>query len=153
MDALLPTNFSLYALPAYYLLSLYPHMAALRIATNNRPTTWDNRNPRAVELKANLQAKLPRDTYLKWERAEAASANAFENQALFFGAVIVGNVVGLEKSMLNRFAARFLVARALHTLSYLMVSRQRWTYFRTLAWVWSVAEALRVFVLAANMEA
>jgi uncharacterized MAPEG superfamily protein len=89
-------------------------------------------------------------TFALYERAEAASSNAYENMPLFTAAIILGHVVGLDKKYLDRFALQFLLVRAGHTLSYVATSRQRWTFVRTIMYMWSVALCMRVLAKAAK---
>jgi uncharacterized MAPEG superfamily protein len=146
----LPENFSILSIPAYYALSFLPHAYAIRVATRGQPWKWDNRNPRSSALKSDLRSKLDPNTFALYERAEAASNNAYENMPLFTAAVILGHVVGLDKKYLDNFALQFLLVRAGHTLSYVATRRQRWSFLRTIFYLWSVALCVRVLVKAAR---
>jgi uncharacterized MAPEG superfamily protein len=146
----LPENFSILSIPAYYILSFLPHAYAIRVATRNQPWRWDNRNPRSSALKADLRAKLDPATFALYERAEAASSNAYENMPLFTAAVILGHVVGLDRKYLDRFALQFLLVRTAHTVSYMATKRQRWSFLRTVFYFWSVALCVRVLAKAAK---
>jgi uncharacterized MAPEG superfamily protein len=146
----LPENFSILSIPAYYALSVLPHGYAIRVATRGQPWKWDNRNPRSSALKSDLRSKLDPNTFSLYERAEAASSNAYENMPLFTAAVILGHVVGLDKKYLDNFALQFLLVRAGHSLSYVATRRQRWSFLRTMFYVWSVALCVRVLFKAAK---
>ena len=146
----LPQNFSVLSIPAYYALSFLPHAYAVLVATRGQPWKWDNRNPRSSALKADLRSKLDPNTFALYERAEAASSNAYENMPLFTAAIIMGHVMGLDKKHLDSFALQFLLVRAGHTLSYVSTRRQRWTPLRTVLYIWSVALCVRVLVKAAK---
>jgi uncharacterized MAPEG superfamily protein len=148
--AYLPSNFSIYALPAYYVLSLVAHSYALHIATNGRPLTWDNRNPRAAGLRARLQAQLPAEAFAAYERAEAASSNCYENMPLFFGAIILGHVAGLERNYLNQVALRYLLVRTVYVVSYVQISKVEWSVVRTGLYFWGVFICFQAIFAAAR---
>jgi uncharacterized MAPEG superfamily protein len=146
----LPENFSILSIPAYYALAFLPHAYAIRVATRGQPWKWDNRNPRSSALKSDLRSNLDPTTYALYERAEAASSNAYENMPLFTAAIILGHVTGLDKKYLDKFALRFLLVRAGHTLSYVATRRQSFTFLRTILYTWSVALCVRVLAKAAR---
>jgi uncharacterized MAPEG superfamily protein len=77
---------------------------------------WDNRNPRSTEIKANVKSRLPPAVWEKYQRAESASSNAYENFPFYAAAIIVGCLAGLGQETMNKFAVSFLFARAGHTL-------------------------------------
>jgi len=87
----LPNNFSILSIPAYAVLSLLPHAYALNVASGGDAMKWDNRCPRASDLKSRLRAQLPPDAFTLYERSEAASANCYENQPIFFASIILGH--------------------------------------------------------------
>jgi uncharacterized MAPEG superfamily protein len=146
----LPENFSILSIPVYYAFSFLPHAYAIRVATQGRAWKWDNRNPRSSALKADLRSKLDQKTFALYERAEAASSNAYENMPLFTAAVLIGHVMRLDKKYLNNFALQFLLVRAAHTISYVSTSKQKWTFLRTFLYIWSVGLCIRVIVRAAK---
>lgn len=141
---------SVLAIPAYFILSTLPHSYAIHIATNGQPLKWDNRNPRATGIRKNLQERLPKETYEKWERCEAASANGMENLPLFASAIILAKVAGLDKGETNTFAGTYLAVRALYFLNYIMTKRNEYTYIRSGLWATSVALCVRTMMQAAR---
>jgi len=147
---LLPTNFDVLSIPGFYIMALLPHAYALNIATAGKPTKWDNRNPRSTEIKANLQKRLPPIVWEKYQRAESASSNAFENFPFFAAAIIVGRMAGLDQETMNKFAVSFLLARAGHTFSYVLISNQKYTYVRTLFYFYTVGLGVQFFMKAAK---
>lgn len=146
----LPSNFSVLAIPAYYGLSLLPHMIALHVASGGNPAKWDNRCPRAAGLKAKLQSKLSTSDFALYERGESASANCYENQALFFATIAFGHLAGLEKSYLNNFALRYLLVRAAYVVSYVAISNQSLTPIRTGLYFWAVGQCIKVLLKSAE---
>ena len=95
------TNYSIYAIPAFWLLAFAPHLysgALIHRGTNGR---LDNANPRGTSFAEMYKKSLDRATLGKVERARAAEANAFENLPVFAAAVICGNMAGLKVGTLN----------------------------------------------------
>jgi uncharacterized MAPEG superfamily protein len=146
----LPTNFSVLAIPGYYLLSFLPHAYALHVATSGQPLKWDNRNPRAVGLKSRLQTKLPPELYALYERGEAASANCYENMPIFYSAIVMGHIAGLDKTFLNNFAFKYLMLRAAYIFSYVGITNQKYTPIRTILYFWSIVLCSRVLITSAK---
>jgi uncharacterized MAPEG superfamily protein len=123
-------------------------------ATNGNLLKWDNRNPRSTTLKSSLQSSLPEDQFARYERAEAASANAMENVPLFASAVIVGNLAGLKKDGfdgLNAFVATWFGLRIAHTASYIwLADRKELSLVRSGLWISTLVVSFRVFWKAAK---
>jgi uncharacterized MAPEG superfamily protein len=148
----LPTNISLsiLSIPVYYVISVLPHSYAISLATSGKPLKWDNRNPRGIGHRAHLKSTLPPEKFARYERAEAASANALENFPVYTAAMILGHVAGVDKDALDRFAAAWLVLRVAHSLVYVNRSRHGWTAVRTGLYVASIATCFNIFVQAAK---
>jgi len=154
MPTLLDTyNPSILAIPAYYILSVLPHSYAISIATQGKPLTWDNRNPRSSSLKAQLKETLDADTYAYYERAEACHANGMENLPLFASAVILGNMAGLKRDGihgLTGFAGLFLAIRIAYTAVYLGTKTNGPTMVRSTLWATGSVLCVRVMLEAAR---
>ena len=148
-------NTSILAIPAYYALALAPHAYAIVTATDGSISKWDNRCPRATELKTTLQSKMSEADYSRYERAEGAHANAMENLPLFASAVIVGNMAGLKKggwTGMNAFVAAWFGLRVAHTASYIWLSDdQSRSWIRTALYNASLAPAFYVLIKAAKV--
>jgi len=146
-------NYSILAIPAYYVLATLPHSYAVYLAAQGRLSDYDNRHPRADKHKQNVQAKLGEEGYARYERAEAAHANLLENLPLFASAVIVGNLAGFKRegwSGLHGFAASYIALRALYAFVYINNRTQPLSFLRTGLWAASVGLCVNVFVKAAN---
>jgi hypothetical protein len=113
LDIMTTTNYSFYAIPAVWIISLYPHLYAvslLVLPTHGQliyefqsgiikkvdRTLWNNHNLRSTTLHEQRQKSMPADVYARYERAEAAHMNGMENVPMFVGAVLAGNIVGLS---------------------------------------------------------
>ncbi|KAI9675496.1 MAG: hypothetical protein M1829_003300 [Trizodia sp. TS-e1964] len=143
-------NFSIYAIPVYYVLAQLPHVyciALIRRANNGR---WDNANPRSAAWMSSMQKTVPAATYARYERSRAAHQNSFENMPLYFAAIILGNMAKLPPATLNSVAGASLVLRALYTLFYVETTSRRWSFARTGIWYLSVMAQLYLIIRAAK---
>lgn len=153
MSALNLYDKSILAIPAYYILSMFPHSYAIQVATNFQPLRWDNRNPRSSVLKKDLQEKLPKEQYEKYERCEAASANGMENLPLFASAIILGKMAALDRGEMEKFAGVYLALRALYFWNYIATKKNEYTLVRSGLWVGSVVLCVRTIMQAAKVLA
>ncbi|KAL1611303.1 hypothetical protein SLS59_000021 [Nothophoma quercina] len=87
------SNYSFYSIPVYWFLALVPHAYAVAVAKKANKGFWDNTNPRNTGY---LEKNIPKEALAKYERAEAAHANGMENAPYFIGAVLAGNLAGLD---------------------------------------------------------
>jgi len=145
-------NYSVLAIPAYWILSIAPHAGAIYLASRGQLQDWDNTCPRSIDHKAHLKSTLSDDEYATYERVEAASANSLENLPLFATAIVLGNLAGFRKEGwkgLYGFTAAFLVLRTLHTISYISIKTSGASYIRTFLWATSSALCLNVITKSA----
>ncbi|MCJ1431158.1 hypothetical protein MMC27_000509 [Xylographa pallens] len=147
------TNYSIYAIPAFWLLALLPHNYAIYTITAANNGQWDNSNPRSSTWDKKLQAAVPAACFRRYERAEAAHKNGMENLALFATAVVLGNMAALEAGTLNTVAGAVLALRALYTIVYVTVGDSRKSYARTGIWAASVGCCFYLIVKAGNVLA
>ncbi|KAK7511648.1 hypothetical protein IWX49DRAFT_294364 [Phyllosticta citricarpa] len=148
-------NLSIAAIPAYYLVALSPHAAALIYTTNGQVSKWENVNPRAESTKTAINKKIGPQRYAVYERLKAAHANCMENMPLFVAAIVFGNMAGLHKvegsDGLNWFAASFLLARTGYNIVYALNATQAQSYLRTVFYFFSVGQCFRVLFKAASI--
>jgi uncharacterized MAPEG superfamily protein len=147
------TNYSLYAIPAYYFLSVAPHAYALLLiqgATNGR---WNNANPHGTSWKEEIGKTVPKATRQLFERAESAHRNCLENQPLFYVALALGNVTRLDVGTLNAFAAGFLAWRALYIAAYLGITDVKTSYLRSFIWITGASACSWIILKAGNVMA
>lgn len=140
------TNLSFFGVPAYWTLCMIPHSYAISIMAKANNGRWDNSSPRSSNWDASLRKSTPADIYSRYERAEAASKNGFENLPLFIGAVMAGNIAHLDIQTLNAFVTAYLFSRILYTLIYINVSSNKLSYIRTMVWLTGAVMCLGVFV-------
>lgn len=143
-------NPSILSIPAYFVLAMIPHGWAIKVASQGRISTWDNRNPRNTDLKAKLKARLPAETYAKYERLEACHANSIESFPLFTAAIVLGNIAGLKKAELTSFAAWFLVVRITYMAVYASHKTQGLAALRTGIWYVGVGLCFKAIIQAAK---
>ncbi|KAF2183601.1 hypothetical protein K469DRAFT_710409 [Zopfia rhizophila CBS 207.26] len=147
-------NLSILCLPAYHLLAMAPHAYAVSLGArafeNNQ---WDNRNPRSSTLKSTLQQRLSADIYARYERAEACSANGFENLPLFAAAIVLGNIARLGDDFMNMFALSVLVVRSVYSVVYVRGVNQGWAWARSLFWGVFVGLCWNVLIKASKSMA
>jgi uncharacterized MAPEG superfamily protein len=140
------TNLSLFAVPAYWILCLVPHNYAIGIMRKANNGMWDNTSPRSSNWDAKLKKSVPAEIFAKYERAEAAQKNSFENFPIFVGAILAGNLAKLGSPLLNSFVGAYLGMRVLHTIVYVSVSSNKYSFFRTAIWGISTLMCMGVYV-------
>jgi len=146
-------NYSVYAIPAYYVLSLAPHSYGLSIIRNANNGYWDNHNPRGIDAATMYKKSVPAAVFAKFEKAEGAHKNGMENLPLFIGAVILGNMAKLESSTLNTVVGSYLALRVVYTALYIKTTKNSYSYARTTVWGLSTSLLFYLIVKAANKMA
>ncbi|CAF9928301.1 MAG: hypothetical protein HETSPECPRED_006798 [Heterodermia speciosa] len=137
MSSIVPAaNYSLYAIPAFYVLNLAPHIYGVNILKKANNGTADKANPRAHFQ--SLKTSTPREIYDRYQRAEAAHTNGFENLPLIAAAIICGNMARLDPSTLNTVAGVFLTLRTAYIIAYIRTTTQNWSLLRSGIWMSSV---------------
>jgi uncharacterized MAPEG superfamily protein len=137
-------NLSILSIPASYVLAFAPHSYAANLASGGNLLNIDNRSSRSSSHKDNLKIKLDAETHARYERAEAASANAYENLPILVAAILAGNMAGLPKRRMDTFAIGFLAVRAAYTIAYIKTRTQGWSFLRSALWATSLAMSFGV---------
>lgn len=141
-------NLSVFAIPALWVLTLFPHAYSVTLIKNANNGRWDNANSKSSKWDEKLQKTIPAETYARYERAEAAHRNGMENMPLFIGTIALGNLAKLDASTLNAFAATYLALRLVYTLLYINTTNIKRSYYRTLTWGVSTLLAFGVIIKA-----
>ncbi|KAI9829318.1 MAG: hypothetical protein M1819_006381 [Sarea resinae] len=144
-------NYSIYAIPAYWVLSVLPHNYAIRTIKAANNGRWDNSNPRSSNWNASVQKSVPAATFARYERAEAAHKNGFENLPVFVGAVILGNMAKLPPATLNAVTGAYLVSRIVYTLAYINVEQRKYSLARTGIYLSGIFMCMYLIVRAGNV--
>ncbi|KAF2751758.1 hypothetical protein M011DRAFT_463266 [Sporormia fimetaria CBS 119925] len=147
------TNYSFYAVPAYWFLALLPHGIAASTIQKANNNQWDNVNPRSAGVIEDYKKKVPAAAFAKYERAEAAHKNMMENGVWFLGAVILGNMAGLSNSYMNAVTAAYLALRVAYIFLYIGVTKPKLSYARSVSWGVSWLLLMTVYVQAGSKVA
>jgi uncharacterized MAPEG superfamily protein len=153
MSSLTTTNYSIYMIPAYYVLAQLPHTIAIgtiRSANNGR---WNNANPRSSQWNETLVKSMPAAVFAKYERCEAAHKNMLENMALFTTAVVLGNLASLPAGTLNATVGGYLALRVAYLIAYINTTSRKRSFLRTGIWGASTAVLISLIVRAGNVLA
>ncbi|KAF3004265.1 hypothetical protein E8E13_008192 [Curvularia kusanoi] len=125
-------NYSLHTIPVYWFLALAPHAYAIGVAKRANNGVWDNTNPRNTSyLTQNI---VDKEALARYERAEAAHANGMENAPFFVGAVLAGNLAGLDAATLNAYTGVYIGLRVLYNVLYVRTTTLRSSRARSLVW-------------------
>ncbi|KAL3422664.1 hypothetical protein PVAG01_06821 [Phlyctema vagabunda] len=147
-------NYSVYGIPVYYLLSLYPHGYAMKQVSKALPggikSAYDNRNPRAASSTDAIRRQVPADVFAVYERAESAHKNGMENFPLIATAIVLGNVAKLSPRTLNTTVACYLLTRVGYTYMYITSTTRKRSLVRTAVWNAGVGLCLFLIVKAAG---
>ncbi|ORX35654.1 hypothetical protein BD324DRAFT_652202 [Kockovaella imperatae] len=145
-------NFSFYAIPAAFGISLAPHLYAIALYNKERAAgtdAWDWNNPKK-NLAGVKEAKLSPQMADRYARAEAANENGFSSLPLFAAAVIAGNVARIEPKALNSAVTVYLASRIAFNLIYINGTSALLGYARTISWWVSAGSCLSLFIQAGN---
>ena len=147
------TNYSIYAIPAYYILSMLPHNYALIIIKAANNGRWDNSNPRSPAWHEKIQKSTPAEIFGRYERAEGAHKNGMENMAIFCTTIVLGNLAQLPASTLNTVAGLYLALRVIYTVAYIYIGSSKYSYARSGIWAGTIALCFYQIIRAANVFA
>jgi uncharacterized MAPEG superfamily protein len=161
------SNYSLYSIPVAYFLSFMPHVVAMLKYKTATKKKIDMINPRTFIATVSANPALDSRSKNRILRAEAASANGFENMSLFAAGVVAGNVALVARNAgslngasggdqtfdlaywLNRLTATWLALRFVYNHVYIyqdLVPQP----FRPLVYFSSLGCIMAMFVLAGN---
>ena len=90
--------------------------------------------PPQYRPKLKLKARLPAETYARYERLEACHANSMEILSVLTAAIVLGNIAGLKMEGLTSFATYFLAVRVVYMVVYATHTTQGPTVLRTGVW-------------------
>ncbi|KZM23748.1 uncharacterized protein EKO05_0005682 [Ascochyta rabiei] len=141
----LPRNFSLYAIPAAWILSIAPHFYAASLGK------FDNKNPRTYTRETESDQSIDKATKAKIIRAEGAQQNGFENIGLFAAAVVIGNVAKLDNSTLNTLAGAYLASRVAYNGLYIAGTTDMLSNLRSVSFLTGVGIIFTFFIKSGNV--
>ncbi|CAN9316293.1 unnamed protein product [Alternaria alternata] len=103
----------------------------------------DNANPRGASTLEFYRKCCPGPLYTKAERAEACHRNNMENAPFYIGAILAGNLAGLD-------AGAYIGLRLVYSFMYVKIQTNTPSYLRSVTWITSVAVLMTMFVKAGN---
>jgi len=143
-------NFSFYAVPAAWVVSLLPHIYATSLYDRSSSQKFDPRYPRGLTSKIASDQSLPQATKDRILRAEAAQQNGFENVGLFAAAVVAGNVAGVDNWWLNTLSGGYLASRVLYNVIYVNNETKGAASARTGVFLSGIFMIFQLYTMAGN---
>ncbi|ROW17485.1 hypothetical protein VPNG_00763 [Cytospora leucostoma] len=139
-----------YSVPAAFLLALAPHAYASIAAGKS----FDLAYPRKTVESAAKDASQDKQTVLRVQRAEAASANAFETLGMYAGGIAAAAAAGVPAETLSCLSLGYLASRAAYNVIYVFLQDDRKTApLRSLTWNVSILIIGTAWVKAGNRAA
>jgi uncharacterized MAPEG superfamily protein len=136
-------NFSFYAVPVMWVLSMVPHFYAAYISAGG----FKNSTPRGY-LAEIQQKKEKTPTDHKYIRAEAAQQNGHENLPFFAAALLAGNYAKLPVKELNALAAAYLISRMLYNTIYVFNTSEKISNLRSVIYLVGIGINFTLFIKA-----
>ncbi|KAL1591409.1 hypothetical protein SLS60_012022 [Paraconiothyrium brasiliense] len=141
-------NYPLLAIPAYYLFSTVPHVYAMNLL-KSAGYKINNSNPKASLSPSNLKGKVPDAVFTKYQRAENAQNNNFEQLPLFVAAVLasilaervagpsvkIGGTGDLDPTGLTTFVGAWFAIRTAYNVAYISIDDHSKSFARSALWV------------------
>lgn len=115
----MPYNLPLLSIPAFYVLSLVPHMVGSTITVSNK--ILDTTNPSGSSVQEKAKKQLSARDYAQYERCKSCHRNSLENMPLYIATILAGLYAERESGQklgLTTLAASFLTVRVLYTMNY-----------------------------------
>ena len=110
-----------------------------------------NVNPREDLAKYGLAAvksgKITQAQYNRLKRCESAHANGIEHFPFFAAAMVWAQVAGLPRSVSNRMALMYAVARVVYVVVYVTAETEKWSQLRGVCWWIGNVACMRLFWL------
>ncbi|PWZ02615.1 hypothetical protein BCV70DRAFT_234434 [Testicularia cyperi] len=136
-------NYSLFSIPAMWLVSFLPHPYAVALSKGR----FKNSSPR--QMMADLLAKKDKTKLdQKIIRAESAQMNGFENLGFFAAAVVAANYAKVPSHELNTLTGGYIASRILFNFLYIFVESEAVAGLRSASFVGGVAMVFTLFIKA-----
>ena len=149
----MPNNYSIYAIPVFYVLNLVPKVCGDIIITGSTMSHYNNANPRSSAWQESFRKRTTAATYARWERAKAAHTNGNEAWPLLVAAVTLGNIAKLDVGSMNWALGLFMVFRALYIVAYIQIADNKWSWLRSIIWNAALLQCMYLVVKAGNILA
>ncbi|EME44514.1 hypothetical protein DOTSEDRAFT_72102 [Dothistroma septosporum NZE10] len=138
-------NYSLYSIPAMWILSIAPHFYAASLGK------FDNKQPRTYTKDTEGEQSIDKATKSTIIRAEGAQQNGFENIGLFAAAIVIGNVAKLDNGTLNALAGSYLASRVVYNLLYINGTSDTAATGRSVTFLTGVGIIWTLFIKSGNV--
>ncbi|WWC94502.1 hypothetical protein V866_001348 [Kwoniella sp. B9012] len=141
-------NYSLFSVPAGWVVGMAPLWYAIGAANSAAPGTYQNANP--GESWNNLDsAPLSQQLRGRIKRAVAANNNTHVNLPLFAAGLAAANASHVDSASLHLYSAGFLVSRVAYNLAYILIEEESYSWFRSIFYWTGVGSCFALYVKAA----
>ncbi|WVW84217.1 hypothetical protein I302_106247 [Kwoniella bestiolae CBS 10118] len=141
-------NYSLFAVPAGWVIGMAPLWWAVGAANSAAPGTYDNANP--GDSWNNLDsAPISPQLRKRLRRAIAANVNTHVNLPLFAAGLAAANASHVDSSSLHLYSAGFLLSRIAYNLAYIFIEDDTTAYIRSALYWGGVGSCMALYVKAA----
>ncbi|KAL8988258.1 MAG: hypothetical protein Q9177_002642 [Variospora cf. flavescens] len=147
------TNYSVYSIPVFFIMNFIPHAYAAMLFTGGSPKRFDNVNPKSSATLERFRKRASAATFTRWERANAAHHNGYENLPLLVAAVVLGNMARLDAATMNWTFGTFLALRAVFIYAYINTESQKWSALRSVVFIITLLQCLWIIMMAGNVLA
>ncbi|KAJ4397800.1 hypothetical protein N0V93_002037 [Gnomoniopsis smithogilvyi] len=142
----LTRNYSLYTIPAAWVVAIAPHFYAASLGGK----AFDNRSPRTYTSSLKDNQALDAATKQRIIRAEGAQQNGFENVGLFAAAVVAANIAKVDNWTLNALSGGYLASRVLYNLVYINNETDSMAGARSAAFLSGIGMIFTLFIKSGN---
>ncbi|PPQ87350.1 hypothetical protein CVT25_002100 [Psilocybe cyanescens] len=150
MASLLDQPLYLYSIPAVFVTAFYP--GSLKFLKINNSVGYNNVAPRSNTPK-NFQGKVTSGDAQLLDRMEGAHQNGNENTSIWYAAIIVGNIAGLDNRYLNTMALTYVATRLVYNTVYMHFNHLGSGWVRTALYFFGLSHPLRILFKAAGAVA
>lgn len=139
-------DYTLLSIPAMWFTIMAPHTYAVSYIQKHNGGRFDNANSKGHAWNSKLLASVPADVLARYERAESAHRNGFENLPLFAAGVLAASWAGVDVSW---SAWAFVALRVVYNFVYVNVSTVKTSFVRSGIWTVGSFICLSLYVRAA----
>ncbi|WVQ79987.1 hypothetical protein IAT38_002088 [Cryptococcus sp. DSM 104549] len=142
-------NYSLYAVPAGWLIGMVPLWWAVAVSKKHSRKGYSNANP-GESWKTLKEAALPPKIYGRVTRAVAANNNTHINFPLFVACLGVANAAHVSANVLHACTTTWLLARVAYNFAYILIEDDKKSAIRSLLYFTGVLSCLTLAINAAQ---
>ncbi|WWC69947.1 uncharacterized protein I206_103891 [Kwoniella pini CBS 10737] len=141
-------NYSLFSVPAGWVVAMSPLWWAIGAANSAAPGTYQNANPGESWSKLDT-APVPQQLKKRIKRAVAANNNNHVNLPLFAAGLAAANASHVDSSSLHLYSTGFLLSRVAYNLCYVLIEDESKSWFRTIFYWTGVGSCFALYIKAA----